>query len=99
MARVFRLLTFAVLAVALPVMASEDVCSAEYTAEQCQQMEGDGGGTGNPNGGGSSGCPYYLCGNAIPDVQSASDWCEATQSYKDCPIGFCRYVPCSGSNC
>lgn len=99
MHRPFLCFVFLVLA-ALPAVGSEDGCAAEYSAEQCQQMGGgDGGGTGNPNGGSTSGCPYYLCGNATGVVQSAWGWCEATQAWSDCPIGYCEYRSCIGTNC
>lgn len=73
-------------------------CSAEYSAEQCCAM-GYGCDTGGaPTGSGGS-CPYYLCGNATGGTQSNWVWCKTTQSYVDCPIAYCQYVPCSGSNC
>ena len=87
--------------VAVSAFGLEDTCSAQYSAEQCEQMEGGTGNTGggNTGGGSSPGCPYYMCGNAGFDAQSAWAWCEATQSWSNCPIYFCRYMNCVGTNC
>ncbi len=72
-----------------------DVCSAEYSPDQCDQLNGDN--NGGPAPGGT--CPFYMCGNATTAHQSSEDWCEATQSYQNCPIYYCRYSPCIGTNC
>jgi hypothetical protein len=95
--RLLLWIALAVLAAAPPVFA----CGAQYTQEQCRQMDNqDDGSTGDgTGGGGASSCPYYMCGNAVPNQQSAVDWCEATQTYTDCPIAYCRYEQCSGTNC
>lgn len=74
--------------------ASAGECPAEYSAEQCEQMMED---DGDSNGGGT--CSYNMCGNATFENQSSWGWCEATQSWVDCPIFFCKYVPCIGRNC
>jgi hypothetical protein len=87
---------------ALPALANEDMCSAEYSAEQCRQMNEGGGGNpagGGGGGGGSSTCPYYMCGNATFSAQSSWGWCEATQTWTDCPIFYCTYQSCVGTNC
>lgn len=77
-------------------MAWDGGCAAEYTEEQCAQMESDGTSGNNTTGGR---CPYYMCGNAFAKWQSAVDWCEATQQMSDCPIEYCVYQECIGSNC
>ena len=74
-------------------------CSAEYSAEQCCDM-GFGCDGGAPTGGsGGTSCPYYLCGNATGAAQSNWVWCRTSQNYVDCPIAYCQYSPCVGTNC
>jgi hypothetical protein len=85
--------------VAAPVAAHAQVCSAEYSGDQCEQMHRDGVNPDGTSGGGGYQCPYYLCGNATGNVQSSVAWCEATQNYKDCPIAYCTYQQCVGTNC
>lgn len=90
---------------AIPALASIDRCLNDYNCEQCRQMYGDPGAPcppptgGGSTGGGSSSCPYYMCGNATGQTQPSWGWCEATGSYTDCYIAYCRYVPCVGENC
>ncbi|MEA2337172.1 MAG: hypothetical protein QOE82_1179 [Thermoanaerobaculia bacterium] len=95
-----RLIPLAVLlfAIVFPQVARAQVCSAEYSGDQCDQMNRD---AGDPNGnsGGGGGCPYYMCGNATEGVISSSAWCEASQRYTDCPIFYCTYSACVGTNC
>ena len=81
--------------VALP---GQGQCSAEYTGEQCEQLNND---IDDPNdqGGGGKTCPYYLCGNAGARAQSAYVWCPESVAYVDCPIYYCQYSPCIGTNC
>jgi len=96
----FRLLLL--IALATLAAAPAFACGAQYTLEQCRQMDNQNdGSTGDGSGGGGAPptCPYYMCGNAVPGHQSAVDWCEATQTWTDCPIEFCSYQPCSGFNC
>lgn len=96
------LLVTAVLLSALPAVAQSDddgddhACSAEYSGEQCLQMQ-NGGDTQPPGSG--DGCPFNLCGNASPSAISSVGWCEATESWEDCPIAYCSYSPCIGTNC
>lgn len=77
-------------------------CSAEYSGDQCMQMMDDQGGTGSGSGGGG-GCPYYMCGNATGNVQANWVWCPDPDGingrYVDCPIAYCSYRNCVGSNC
>lgn len=84
---------------AFPAMALKSGCPAEYSAEQCEQLKDGDGDDGSVDGGGPSTCPYYMCGNATAGVQSSWDWCEATQKWEDCPIAYCEYKWCVGSNC
>lgn len=84
------------LCVATSAMAWDAGCAAEYDEETCKQMEDDGTG-GNPTTGGT--CPYYMCGNAFARWQSAVAWCDATGENTDCPIEYCEYRACIGSNC
>lgn len=75
-------------------------CSAEFGIDQCDQMRDDGGdSSGGSQNSAGGGCPYYMCGNAMPSAQSAVQWCEATQTWTNCVIGFCAYAECSGYNC
>lgn len=84
---------------AIPALALKSGCPAEYSAEQCEQLKDDPGGDDSVDGGGPSTCPYYMCGNATARWQPAVDWCVATQSWVDCPISYCEYKYCVGSNC
>jgi len=90
-------MSFVALCIALP--AAAQVCSAEFTGPQCEQLNNDQGGEGSGGGGSGSTCPYYLCGNAYEGHQSSYVWCEEAQDYVDCVIYYCRYQACVGSNC
>jgi len=94
----------AMLLLALPASA---VCSAEYSADQCDQMNLDDN-VDTPGGGGGQYCPYYLCGNAEGNAQTNQVWCPEAPNptpggppgaFKDCPIAFCQARTCVGSNC
>lgn len=92
---VLLLVTFA----ASTTMAWDAGCAAEYTEEQCAQMQSDGtSGTSGTNGNHGT-CPYYMCGNASAKSQSAWVWCEVKRAWIDCPIAYCAYKECVGSNC
>jgi hypothetical protein len=94
-----RIILLMSLALVFVVPAAAQYCSPEYSGEQCLQSGGTenadtgGGGLGAPS------CPYYMCANAVPGNQDGDGWCEATQSYVSCPIFYCQYRPCAGSNC
>ena len=93
------LLLCVVAAVLIAVPGEAQECSAEYSGDQCLQINNDGSGSTGPGGGGGGACPYYLCGNAGSARQSAMVWCPETEAFVDCPIFYCRYSPCSGTNC
>lgn len=85
--------------VTLPALALKSGCPAEYNLQQCEQAKDDGG-IDEDEGGGSGGtCPYDMCANATARMQDAWGWCEATQTEANCPIAYCEYQPCVGSNC
>ena len=99
------LLVSVCLLLALPASANSYFDDPWYwfNSDQWWQMW-DGGSTGGGTTGGSGGCPYYMCGNATPNVQSAYVWCENTvdpskSKWVDCPIAYCSYQSCVGSNC
>jgi hypothetical protein len=94
------------LAVVVAVLAAAPViaCPAYYSGDQCEQIGGGGGddqndgSTGDGSGGGGR-CPYYMCGNAMGGYQDSWGWCEATQTYENCPIFYCQAAACVGTNC
>jgi hypothetical protein len=60
------------LLLALPALALQSGCPAEYSAEQCEQIKDDPDGDGTSGGDpGSGSCPFYLCGNATGAAQSS----------------------------
>lgn len=85
--------------VTLPALALKSGCPAEYNLQQCEQAKDDGGIDEDEGGGSGGSCPFYMCGNATPRVQSAWGWCDATQAESDCPIQYCEYQQCVGTNC
>jgi hypothetical protein len=89
------LLVSVIVLLALPAFA---VCSAEYSGDQCAQIDNLDGAD-STSGGGGDYCPYYLCGNATGKVQTNLVWCQETGNYQDCPIAYCEYQKCIGSNC
>lgn len=81
-------------------MDSGGVCSAEYSAEQCEAAGYNGGTTITKSGGGSGSCTTpYMCTNSIPDSIPIQVWCRSTQTYEPCVNNACYYRACSGSNC
>jgi hypothetical protein len=91
------LLIFIILA-GLPAMALVH-CPAEYSEEQCDQMADEDGTTGGSGTTGGGACPYQMCGNAVADFINSYDWCEATNKQSNCPISYCAYQACIGTNC
>lgn len=89
------LLLCIVAAFLIAVPGEAQYCSAEYSGDQCLQMNDDVPGSTGPPGA----CPYYLCGNAGGRSQDAYVWCPETVGYVNCPIAYCQYSPCYGANC
>jgi hypothetical protein len=79
---------------ALPAAAQ---CSPEFSGDQCLQLEDNQDPTGGTGGG--SGCRYYMCGNATGNAQANYVWCPESASYQNCPIAYCSYSSCIGTNC